>query len=212
VAQRVARLPASGDDAHGEEQVADDEQQGEDQAPDRPASEPSSQPKRKRKRRTRLPAAPPPPPDVASGLSPWPPAEPALIAEPASPQVRRGSSPWLVGALVLLVLVLAAGIGLGAAMLVPGIADADPPGATLPPPARTPTPPPLPTATPTATPTPSLSPFPSPTARLHTVARGENLTQIANRYGVTVEAIVRANGIANPNLIEPGQRLIIPNP
>ena len=44
------------------------------------------------------------------------------------------------------------------------------------------------------------------------MARGENLTQIATRYGVTVEAIVRTNGIADPNLIEPGQRLIIPNP
>src|SRR3970282_3048862 len=98
---------------------------------------------------------------------------------------------------VALLLPLAAGIGRGTPMLAPGIADADPPGATLPPPARTPTPPPLPTATPTATPTPSPSPFPSPTPRLHTVARGENLTQIANRYGGTAEAIVRANGMGN---------------
>jgi nucleoid-associated protein YgaU len=205
-------LPASGDAADGEEQVAEDEQQGEDQAPDPPASEPSSEPKRKRRRRTRLPATPQPSADVATGPSPWPAAEPVLIAEPASPQVRRGPSSWLVGALVLLVLVLAAGAGLGAAMLVPAIADADPPGSTIPPPAQTPTPAPPPTATPATTPTPSRSPSPSPTRRIHVVARGENLTQIATRYGVTVEAIVRANGIADPNLIEPGQRLIIPNP
>ena len=147
-AHHVARLPASDDAADGEEQVSEDEQQGEDQAPDPPASEPSSEPKRKRRRRTRLPATPQPPADVATGPSPWPAAEPVLIAEPASPQVRRGPSPWLVGALVLLVLVLAAGIGLGAAMLVPGIADADPPGSTIPPPAQTPTPPPPPTTDP----------------------------------------------------------------
>jgi LysM repeat protein len=216
-APRVARLPASGDAADGEDQVAEDqvaedEQQGEDLAPDPPASEPSSEPRRKRRRRTRLPATPQPPADVATGPSPWQAPEPVLIAEPASSQVRRGSSPWLVGALVLLVLVLATGIGLGAAMLVPSIADTDPPGSTIPPPAHTSTPPPPPAATPATTPTPSRSPSSSPTPRIHVVARGENLTQIATRYGVTVEAIVRANGIADPNLIEPGQRLIIPNP
>jgi nucleoid-associated protein YgaU len=205
-------LPASGDAADGEEQVAEDVQRGEDQAPDPPAFEPPPEPKRKRRRRSRLPATPQPRADVATAPSPWPAPEPVLIAEPASPQVRRGPSPWLVGALVLLVLVLAACIGLGAAMLVPGIADTEPPGSTIPPPAQTPTPPPPPAATPAATATPSRNPSLSPTPRIHVVARGENLTQIATRYGVTVEAIVRANGIADPNLIEPGQRLIIPNP
>jgi LysM repeat protein len=205
-------LPPSGDAADGEEQVAEDEQQGGDQAPDPPAPEPSPEPKRKRRRRTHLPATPQPPADVATGPSPWPAPEPVLVAEPTSPQVRRGASPWLVGSLILLVLVFAAGIGLGAAMLVPGIVDADPPGSTIPPPAPTPTSPPPPAATPATAPTPSRSPSSSPTPRIHVVARGENLTQIATRYGVTVQAIVRANGIADPNLIEPGQRLIIPNP
>ncbi len=44
----------------------------------------------------------------------------------------------------------------------------------------------------------------------HTVKRGENLGGIALLYGTTVNAIVRANNIANPNIIIPGQRLKIP--
>lgn len=46
--------------------------------------------------------------------------------------------------------------------------------------------------------------------RIHVVQRGENLTRIAIRYGTTVQAIVRANGLRNPNLIYVGQRLVIP--
>ena len=47
-------------------------------------------------------------------------------------------------------------------------------------------------------------------AGVHVVARGENLTRIAGQYGVTVAAIVQANGIANPSRIIGGQRLVIP--
>lgn len=46
---------------------------------------------------------------------------------------------------------------------------------------------------------------------IHVVEQGENLTLIASRYGTTVEAIVQANAIANPNLIYVGQRLVIPS-
>ncbi len=45
---------------------------------------------------------------------------------------------------------------------------------------------------------------------IHVVGRGETLSVIAARYGTTVEAIVQANAIANPNLIYVGQRLTIP--
>lgn len=45
---------------------------------------------------------------------------------------------------------------------------------------------------------------------IHVVQRGEWLYQIARRYGTSVWAIVQANYIVNPNLIYPGQRLIIP--
>lgn len=45
---------------------------------------------------------------------------------------------------------------------------------------------------------------------LYTVVSGDTLSGIAAKYGVTVDAIVTANGIQNPNLIYPGQRLSIP--
>lgn len=45
----------------------------------------------------------------------------------------------------------------------------------------------------------------------HIVKWGENLTQIARMYGVTVEEIMTANGLTNPNLIYAGQKLLIPS-
>ena len=45
---------------------------------------------------------------------------------------------------------------------------------------------------------------------IHIVKAGETLTSIANQYGVTVDAIVQANNLTNPNAISIGQRLIIP--
>ena len=47
---------------------------------------------------------------------------------------------------------------------------------------------------------------------MHIVKRGENLTQIAAKYKVTVAAIVAANQLKNANLIEVGQQLVIPTP
>ena len=46
---------------------------------------------------------------------------------------------------------------------------------------------------------------------IHIVQWGENLTSIARRYGVTIQAIVRANGLYNANRIYAGQRLVIPS-
>ena len=45
---------------------------------------------------------------------------------------------------------------------------------------------------------------------IHVVQRGEILARIAARYGTTVQAIVKANGLRNANFIYVGQRLIIP--
>lgn len=39
----------------------------------------------------------------------------------------------------------------------------------------------------------------------YTVQRGDSLSGIARRYGVTVQYLVNLNGIRNPNLIYPGQ-------
>jgi LysM repeat protein len=47
-------------------------------------------------------------------------------------------------------------------------------------------------------------------SRNYTVQRGDNLTRIANQFGVTVQAIIQANNLTNPSRIVPGQVLIIP--
>lgn len=47
---------------------------------------------------------------------------------------------------------------------------------------------------------------------VHTVSSGESLFVIAQRYGVTIDAIVEANDLANPNQLSIGQQLIIPEP
>ena len=44
----------------------------------------------------------------------------------------------------------------------------------------------------------------------HTVQRGDNLSKIAHKYGVTVEDITKANGDMHPDTLRDGQVLIIP--
>jgi chromosome segregation ATPase len=44
----------------------------------------------------------------------------------------------------------------------------------------------------------------------HVVQKGETLSLIAKRYGVTVDAIMAANGLPNANIIRVGQALVIP--
>ena len=50
---------------------------------------------------------------------------------------------------------------------------------------------------------------PKPAGRTYTVRAGDNLSAIAARYGTTYQALSAKNGIANPNLIYPGQVLKI---
>jgi LysM repeat protein len=44
----------------------------------------------------------------------------------------------------------------------------------------------------------------------HTVKKGESLDRIARQYEVSVDDLIRANDIAKPSLIQPGQQLVIP--
>jgi LysM repeat protein len=59
--------------------------------------------------------------------------------------------------------------------------------------------------------TPIPPPPPPPTGNItYVVQPGDTLSKIARQYGTTVQAIVQANNIPNPNLIYVGQVLVIP--
>jgi murein DD-endopeptidase MepM/ murein hydrolase activator NlpD len=47
---------------------------------------------------------------------------------------------------------------------------------------------------------------------IHTVLRTQTMSEIAAQYGVTVEAIMAANQLSNPDALSIGQELLIPNP
>ena len=76
------------------------------------------------------------------------------------------------------------------------------PGATVAPPGTGATPLPLPT--------PTIGLTPGTTVR-HVVNRGEWLLQIGRCYGAPFEGILAANALPNPDLIFPGQVIIVPN-
>lgn len=46
---------------------------------------------------------------------------------------------------------------------------------------------------------------------VYTVVAGDTLTKIARRYNTTVDSLVKLNNIANPNLINVGQKIRIPS-
>jgi LysM repeat protein len=64
-----------------------------------------------------------------------------------------------------------------------------------------------PPATATAAP---LTAAPAADTTIHKIRRGETLSEIASRYNVTVQEIVQANGLEDPNRIVTGQSLVIP--
>lgn len=51
---------------------------------------------------------------------------------------------------------------------------------------------------------------PAPAEAAHTVQAGDTITAIAGSYGVTIDAILAANGLDRSSIIYPGQRILIP--
>jgi LysM repeat protein len=81
---------------------------------------------------------------------------------------------------------------------------------------------PLPNPSPQSSPPPFQTPVPSPSPapvgtapvqpRVHVVEGGDTLSRIAQRYGVTVDAIMQANGIPDRSrVLRIGERLAIPD-
>jgi LysM repeat protein len=68
----------------------------------------------------------------------------------------------------------------------------------------------LPTSTPRSTSTPWSSPTPTLGPTIYVVRPGDTLSGIAKQHGVPIETLIKANDIANPNLIIVGQKLLIP--
>jgi len=66
-------------------------------------------------------------------------------------------------------------------------------------------------ATPIATPTALPGVLLDPVFNSHTVESGDVLFDIANRYGTTTQALIELNALENPDRIEVGQVLALPN-
>jgi hypothetical protein len=56
----------------------------------------------------------------------------------------------------------------------------------------------------------TATPTVSPTPIIYVIQSGDTLLEIAQEYGVSVEAIQRANGIEDPRLLRVGQEVLIP--
>jgi LysM repeat protein len=52
---------------------------------------------------------------------------------------------------------------------------------------------------------------PATSGQKYVVQAGDTLSDIAEKFGVTVQALIDANKLENPNLLLPGQELIIPS-
>ena len=173
-------------------------------------------------------------------LTPAHPTCSLFVQAPLKPTVEQPQEPARLGGrrlgavLVAIALILLVGGGaLAATGNLPGVG----PSPTAEPTAEpTPQPTPIPTLQPTPQPTlapaptesasaappPSVAPSPAPTVATQTTGRpgpgqfaypvqhDDTLVEIANRFGVTVAAIVKLNGLADKNVIITGTTLQIP--
>ncbi|MEI7555330.1 LysM peptidoglycan-binding domain-containing protein [Candidatus Chlorohelix sp.] len=99
---------------------------------------------------------------------------------------------------------------IGQTIRIPGKAAAPKPQPTSVPTPTTPVPTTLLTTTVATTETPASTKASTASVK-HTVVAGETLSSIAAYYHVNVSDIVQANNLANPNVINVGQELIIPS-
>jgi len=163
----------------------------------------------------RGPAASPGPAAGASGAAEWRrdvgvlPAAPSVenlgvsaVPPRHSSRARRGVPPWLVGGLLALV-VLVAGGGYLLTHLVPSLGE---PAAT---PTVVPTAAPAAEAAPEAA-APEAAAEPTREPLTYTVEPGDSLGSIADQFGTTVDALLQANNLDDPDLLVVGQRLVVP--
>lgn len=68
------------------------------------------------------------------------------------------------------------------------------------------------TPTPGTPPPRAAAPAPAVGQQTYVVREGDSLSVIADRFGVTQEAIQRANDITDPNSLFAGQEIVIPPP
>ncbi len=59
---------------------------------------------------------------------------------------------------------------------------------------------------------PVIEPTPSPESLAYVVREGDTLSGIAYAFGVSIDTLLEANDLADPNLLHPGQTLLIPVP
>ena len=64
----------------------------------------------------------------------------------------------------------------------------------------------------TTTPPPPTEPPPPPEPTTYTVQAGDTPSEIANRFGITVQALLEANGITDTGSLQVGQVLQVPAP
>ncbi|WP_247641087.1 LysM peptidoglycan-binding domain-containing protein [Microbacterium sp. KSW4-4] len=69
-----------------------------------------------------------------------------------------------------------------------------------------------PAASPAAAPAAAPAPHAQPSGATHTVAAGETLFSIAQRYGTTTQSLFAWNGLGASSIIYPGQRLAVQAP
>lgn len=92
--------------------------------------------------------------------------------------------------------------------VAPAVSVVTPVAPPVAPPAPTAAPPPAPTtAAPAPTPTTAA---PTSSSLTYTIQAGDTLAAIADRFNVSVDDIVSANSIENPDVISIGQQLTIP--